>query len=49
MSLRQKPKKAEDALVPYTKIRQGCCGFCKESEEERYEAVLAATPLQEER
>jgi len=48
MSLRQKPKKVEEAIVPY-KPRTGCCGVCKESEEERYEAVLATVPLQEER
>ena len=48
MSLRQKPKKAEEAIVPY-KPRKGCCGACKESEEERYEAVLTTVPLQEER
>jgi len=46
-----RPKKIEPsvkAIVPYVP-RKGCCGICKESEEERYEAVLAATPLQEER
>jgi hypothetical protein len=41
----EKPEKPENpiAIIP----RKGCCGYCKESEEERYEIVLQSTNIDE--